>query len=467
MAGLALSGLASGVDTASIVDQLMALDRRSISKLEVSKQRLLARDTGLKDVQSKVNAFKSAALALKGFEIWANKQAVESSNPARVGVERISGAGTGAATFEVTQLASAKQETHAFAVSGAARTFNFLSGGVTSSIEVGADATLDEVVSAINAKSDSPVFAAAVVPNGGGPAQLILSSRKTGAPGDFALDIDGAAQTPAYTKAAKQALFKVDGLDTDPATGTPYASDSNVVENAIPGLRLTLKSITTEPVSVTVGAPGIDKEAVKAKVKAFTDAYNNLIFATRSKVTEKSSPAGTTMNELTKGQLFGDNGLTSLLTNFRMRLGDDMGTAGDVFTSLRAIGVTTGKSSESGTKDPDAIAGKLQIDDAALMKALDTNPLDVKKLFDGPNGLAKVAEDLAAIQVGATGLIDGRLKSSVGEQKRVTDTIARTETRLEAKEKRLKAQFAAMEAAMASTQSQSAWLGAQISSFNR
>jgi flagellar hook-associated protein 2 len=134
---------------------------------------------------------------------------------------------------------------------------------------------------------------------------------------------------------------------------------------------------------------------------------------------------------------------------------------------LRAIGVTTGKSSESGTKDPDAIAGKLQIDDAALMKALDTNPLDVKKLFDGPNGLAKVAEDLAAIQVGATGLIDGRLKSSVGEQKRVTDTIARTETRLEAKEKRLKAQFAAMEAAMASTQSQSAWLGAQISSFNR
>ena len=41
--------------------------------------------------------------------------------------------------------------------------------------------------------------------------------------------------------------------------------------------------------------------------------------------------------------------------------------------------------------------------------------------------------------------------------------MTRMDTRLEAKEKRLKAQFAAMEAAMSNSQTQLAWLQGQLS----
>ena len=40
--------------------------------------------------------------------------------------------------------------------------------------------------------------------------------------------------------------------------------------------------------------------------------------------------------------------------------------------------------------------------------------------------------------------------------------MTRVDARLEAKEKRLKAQFAAMEAAMSASQTQGAWLAGQI-----
>ena len=42
--------------------------------------------------------------------------------------------------------------------------------------------------------------------------------------------------------------------------------------------------------------------------------------------------------------------------------------------------------------------------------------------------------------------------------------MTRTDTRLEAKEKRLKAQFAAMETAMSASQTQLAWLQGQLAS---
>ncbi len=49
MAGLSLSGLASGVDTASIVDQLMALERQSLTKIGYRKSAVSGQQDALKD----------------------------------------------------------------------------------------------------------------------------------------------------------------------------------------------------------------------------------------------------------------------------------------------------------------------------------------------------------------------------------------------------------------------------------
>ena len=75
-------------------------------------------------------------------------------------------------------------------------------------------------------------------------------------------------------------VFVLDG-------GTPKTSKTNVLDNVIPGLRVTLKGVTSAPASIGVGEPALDRDAIKDKVKAFVNAYNAVVDATRSELTEK------------------------------------------------------------------------------------------------------------------------------------------------------------------------------------
>ena len=109
MAGLSLSGLASGVDTASIVEQLMALERQSLTKIGYRKAAVTGQQDALKEVASKLAAFKDAALALSADSTWAQKQSVESSDATRVTATMIGGAGIGGQSITVERLASSAQ----------------------------------------------------------------------------------------------------------------------------------------------------------------------------------------------------------------------------------------------------------------------------------------------------------------------------------------------------------------------
>ena len=68
-------------------------------------------------------------------------------------------------------------------------------------------------------------------------------------------------------------------------------------------------------------------------------------------------------------------------------------------------------------------------------------------------------------QVGTGSILDARDKAGEADVKRITAQATRAEERLVAKEKRLKAQFAAMESALQQTQTQSAWLTGQLASL--
>jgi flagellar hook-associated protein 2 len=237
-------------------------------------------------------------------------------------------------------------------------------------------------------------------------------------------------------------------------------SQSNTLENAIPGLKLQLKGVVTTFTSITVGTPSTDTEAMKTKVKAFVDAYNAVVTTTRAKVTEKSVADATTTTDAAKGSLFGDSGLLSMLSSLRARMGERVsGLAG--LDDLADIGIAVPKS--SGTTSQDAKEGKLAIDDAKLSAALAADPSKVRDLFAGfSTGL----EAFIKSQTGTSGVLDQRDKSAEAEIKRITAQADRAETRLQDKEKRLKAQFAAMETALLNAQSQSAWLSGQLDSLS-
>lgn len=449
MAGLQLSGLASGVDTATIVEQLMALEAQGKTRLQQRQTSLGAQQTTLRDLKAKLDTLKSAAADLRATTTWGETQSVESSDAARVAAVRTGGAPIGGYTVKVTQLASSAQKTYGWTQSAAASqlTFDDGAGGKDPvAIDIAANAKITDVASAINGRGDLPVYAAVV-----GGDKLVLSSRATGAAVEFSAA--GGQLTHDATKdvAGRSATFELNGVP-QPASAT------NVIEDAIPGVRLTLKGTTADTVSVNVGAPTVDRTKVKDEIKQFVEAYNAVVNATRAKVAEKKVADPSTQSDFNKGAFFGDTGLNSMLAKLRTSVGKDYDMASELgLDDLRDIGISTGK---PGASTADSKAGLLTIDDAKLTEMLEADAQAVRGLFS--SATTPFAKDIEAQTLDLSDTLDSRIESMTKQSKRLSSDMTRVDARLEAKEKRLKAQFAAMEAAMSASQNQGAWLAGQI-----
>lgn len=448
-----LSGLASGVDTASIVDQLMQVEGRARTRMTWRQQQITDRQNDLTAVKTKLGALKTAAAALRDSSTWADKQTIESSDP-KVVAERVSGAGPGGYTVEVLSIARAQQQTFDFQKPAAATTLTIK--GVA--IDLAAGATIDDAVAAINGKAGSPAYAAAV----GG--KLVLSARATGTDGSFtATSADATVLTNgAITKPAVNASFSIDGATP------PTESSSNVVENALPGVRLTLKGVTTTDATVTVGAPGLDQDAVKTKVQAFVTAYNDLLRSTRSIVEEKRVANPGSASQFAAGALRGDSGLNQMLARLRVAMSDtldDLGLA-EGMDELREIGVSTGKATGAAAS-ADAKAGLLTLDADALTKALTSDAAGARRMLgaSGRPGFVQRLEGGLDGFVGSTGTLDARIAEQGRAMRTLQDQMAREDTRLAAKQARLKAQFAAMESALGQAQTQQSWLTGQLNAL--
>ena len=249
MSPLSLSGLASGIDTESIVKQLMAVEGQAKTRLQLADTRAVARQTGLRDLASKLGALRDAANALKSTTTWADVQQLVSSDPARVAVRAQGTAAPGARVIEVTALAVTAQ--HAFNYTSSAAPQTLAIGAF--SLAVDPASTVATVAAAINDRADAPV--SAVVAGG----KLVLTSRTGGAGGDFTVGASPLVTEDAvYARAGSNAAYLLDGV--------PKTASSNVITDAILGAEITLKATTTAPISLTVSDPAPDTESVKAKV---------------------------------------------------------------------------------------------------------------------------------------------------------------------------------------------------------
>ena len=461
-----LSGLASGVDTDAVVDQLMALERQQLTKYTYRQRAVTAEQTALRDIKAKLSALTTATQALRGGALWSDVQTVSSSDPAKVAVVTPDGMVPPASiTMKVTALATGAQTRYGGWTPPAADTRLWLADGV--GVQLKAGATVQDAANAINATGK--VAYAGVV-----DGKLVLTSRETGLAArqpelregaDF---LTGTALTPASARAGTNADLTVNGArDTTRATNDFWLEDQ--------GVRVTLKGLTgATDVIVTATPPQVDKTAIKDKLKSFVDAYNAVVTAVNAKTSEKRVQTPAIALDYEKGVLFGDSGLNGILSAMRRTVTDPLGDLDDPATttvkeptSLFMLGISTGKGA-NGASSADAKMGKLVIDDAKLDAAL-ADPLAVKAFFggrDGVEGFASVMEKLTGELTKTTGPLESRIKGADDRVDILTDTVTRAEERIAAKEKRLKAQFAAMEKAMGLSQSQSAWLSGQISSLN-
>jgi flagellar hook-associated protein 2 len=467
MAGLSLSGLASGVDTTSIVEQLMALERQSLTKIGYRRAAVTGQQDALKEIASKLSSLKDAALALNADSTWAQKQTVESSDPARVAVTLLAGAGIGGQSVHVDRLASSAQRRFTVATDGAGKTTSaeqltlaYADGSASVTIDVAAGSTKQQIADAINAKTSGPAVAAVVTgPDG---EHLVLSARKTGKDSDFTVGTtsggavvaeDAAFAASRATGDALQAAYRLD-------SGTQQLWHSNVIEHAIPGVRLQLKGVTSSPATVTVTEPAVDRDAIKTKVKAFVDAYNAVVDTTRSKLTEQRVKSPTSDFQAARGQLYGDSSLTGMLSRLRQDMADIVTTDG--VNDLSDLGITIPKTT-GGVASADAKAGKLVLDEAKLTAALDSDFTAVKSFL---GTFSKDVETFVKAQTGGSGIIDDRIAGGDRTTKRIQAQMDRANERLDAREKRLKAQFTAMEIALQHSQTQGSWLAGQLAALN-
>jgi flagellar hook-associated protein 2 len=467
MSDLGLSGLASGVDTSGIIDKLMQIERSKATPITYKQSRVTAQQTALKGIAAKLSALNTAAAALKkSATTWTSTQAVQSSDPTRVGVAKISGAGIGGHSIQVDRLASSAQR--GFSIAGVdadgkltadasltigSKTFAFTAG-----------TTVASIVDSINGASDSPVYAA-LVRNSAGEQRMVLSARTTGESSRFTATGSGFTEDATYATpppdpvtgaSVLNAQYRLDG---DP---TVRESQTNVLEDSIAGLRLTLNGVTTAPVSVTVAAPDIDRDAVKGKIKAFVDAYNAVVTATRAQLNEKPvvNPANAT--DASTGSLFGDTGLESMLSGLRNGLRDTLsGLTGVDDLGDLGIGVPA---PSGGTSTQDAKDGKFTLDDGKLTDALNSDWTKVAGFLDA---FAGKVDGLVKAQTGTSNsLLDGRVTSDDRSLKDLSSQMDALNARLKSQEDRYKAQFAAMELALQNAQNQQSWLAGQLNALN-
>jgi flagellar hook-associated protein 2 len=445
MAGIQVGGLASGMDTESIITQLMSLEQAPRTRQARQQVTVQARQDALRQIDTKLTSLKLAAGDLRSAAIWAPTQSIASGNENALTARQLAGAAPGGYTVEVTSLASADSRTYAWN-GGGSLTIDYKAGaGPLSKTFDLTGMSLDDAVSTINSDDGSPVWAV----NVGG--KLSLSRRETGDHATWGFDASGpAVGALTASRDGADASYKVAG------DATTYSSHTNVASDGLPGVELTFKALGTS--TVTVSAPAAKSEDVAAKLKAFVTAYNDAVDFVRGKLNEKRVVNPQSDADAQQGVLFGDAGLSGVLTSMRQAISD---------AGLDALGVQVA-STGVGTS-PDALAGKLTFSQSAFDTAWAAGPSAVKAKLgssDAPGFGQGFEALLDPITRSGDGLLDQRVGDADRELSYIKDNLATLDLRLQAKEDRLRKQFTAMEQALAASQSASSSLAGQLAQLS-
>ncbi|MHC4636442.1 MAG: flagellar cap protein FliD N-terminal domain-containing protein, partial [Planctomycetota bacterium] len=167
MSSLQLPGLFTGIDTATIVTQLIALQRRRLVAYEDRKSQWEERQDSLSELESKLRSFRTSIQALSDSDLL-KEFSVSSSDSDIITAEATNQAFEGNHTVVVNQLATSERWVHTAGLEYAenlvgAGTFIYSYNHKESSIETTADTTLEDLVGLINNDADNPGVTASLL----------------------------------------------------------------------------------------------------------------------------------------------------------------------------------------------------------------------------------------------------------------------------------------------------------------
>lgn len=467
MVSLSVDGLISGLDTTTLVSQLVAAEALPQTRLKTQMSAAQAAADAYRAVNTKVDAVRTAAAALSADGLAAARTA--SSSATSVTASATSTAVPGSRlSFTVASLASTASFISAttWASTGTAvrtptapdgtaldspwpLTITRPGGGTPTTVEPPAGATLAQTVSYINGLKDLGVRATAV--NTADGYRLQLTSASSGEAGDFFVD-PGAGADFTQVSIAKNAVL-------DLGSSIKLSSSTNTFAEVMTGVSVTV----TEQGAAGVVEVAEDAKSVATKVRAFVDAVNSALSTIEKHGnSEKGSTAA----------LKGDFQLRALTSQLLQSVSDVVsgaGSPGAIGIELTRNGAVTFDESAFLAKlasDPDTVQRMLAGGPAIPAKAATatTPAVDQQPAADGLGlRLQELAKRLTNATTGTlTLLAQGRDALVKDFESRIADWDLRLATRKET----LTRQFTAMETALSSLQNQSSWLAGQLNSLS-
>ncbi len=376
------SGLATGIDTGSLIEALVGVQRIPILRLQNRQAVLQSRSSTLGTFLSRLDSLEAAANGLKkGTDINATQATI--SDDEFLSVTSSGVASPGVHSIEVVQLAQIEKEvSQGFAdVNDTALGSGRLSidvGGTVTDIDL-TDATLGDVKDAINS-SDAEVTASIINDGSGTPYRLVVTGKEGGLGNTISFSGDFSPFTFSEVQAADDAIINVDTIEV--------RSSTNVVEDVIEGVTLNLKQAGSGSLDMTVST---DTAGVKNNLQGFVDAYNDVIGYINSQTSfdEASGRAGSLLGDFTTSLV--ERRLQSTVT------GSISGASG-TFSALSQIGITT------------QADGTLALNEGDLTDAVTEDIQGVLSLFvEGEGDLSGTLESfLSEATESRTGLVPSR-----------------------------------------------------------
>ena len=453
------AGIGSGLDVAKIVEQTVAAEKTPLKKLEYKAEGIQTQISTYGEIKSLTSKLGDIASKLTRDSAW-NGVSISSSNPTLSGT--MTGiAATGTYNIQVTDLAQAQTTALGGAggaalpkdqTMGAAGTIKLTMGTESKDIAIESSDTLTKIATKINEAGMG--IQASIVTDVDGKERLMLRSKETGTDKAFTVDLSSAPtalrQTP--TQDAQNAKVKLNGMDVE--------SSSNTFANTIPGMSFTVSEVTSTAATLNVKA---DTEAMKKNIQEFVDTYNelnDLLTKSTKSVRTADGKLDPSVQKEGVGTLQGDSATVSLQNSLRMLTQGISGSTGGL-TRLAEIGIQMQE------------GGKLSTDTTKLDKAL-TNLEGLKGLFANKadalgqgGGIAVNFKNFTDKLLAFDGTLntksdslESKLKSNTAEQDKVNK-------RADTLEKRLYAQYSALDTKMASLNALNAYVSQMVTTWNK
>lgn len=475
MADVTFSGLATGMDTDSIVSQLMKIERFPIDRLEAKKKSEQEKLAAFSQFKSVIDDLKDAAGAMtltsevRTSEIKISPEAAytATSSNARVGSYDISVA-------QLSQVQKNISEGFASRTDSLLGTGTFTVNGTDISISE-SNNSLAGLIEAINSVSDTTGVNATIINNGSdtNPYHLVFTGTDSSTSFTIGSNLEDAAGNPiafntTQAQAAQQAVAFIDGIKV--------VSNSNTISSAINGITINLNEVSE---TSHAGTPenGVDSwdwadppqyktdqmrvepdtASLKEKITTFVSSYNKAMEWILSGYSERGGAATTTKDgneeELLGSVLRGDSSINSIKRGLQSILTDTVHTSGSL-TMLAQLGITTQAN------------GTLRQDNSKLDSALQDNYESTVRLLAGEGEVDGVMKNfnfyLLDITSGTDGFYATKKKSHDSTVNRIEDNIRNMEPRMALKEQTLRAQFLVMEQLVSGFNAQGSFLTQQM-----